>query len=100
MRTAILLVLAPLAMAFAPALNPGAGVRTNLGRNLAILRGFSPLRPTSSLRPAAALLQMGKGIDFQPVDGMDMRIGIVTMRWNYEVVSNFNLRWRMVRARR
>ena len=43
---------------------------------------------------------MGKGIDFQPVDGMDMRIGIVTMRWNYEVVSNFNLRWRMVRARR
>ena len=43
---------------------------------------------------------MGKGIDFQPVDGMDMRIGIVSMSWNSEVVSKFNLRWRMVRARR
>merc|ERR1712205_15675 len=83
MRTAILLALAPLAMAFAPTLAPGAGVRANL----AISRGASPVRPTFSVRPAAALLQMGKGIDFPLVDGTDMRIGIVTTRWNSEVVS-------------
>ena len=45
------------------------------------------MRPTFSVRPAAALLQMGKGIDFPLVDGTDMRIGIVTTRWNSEVVS-------------
>merc|ERR1712216_1077969 len=83
MRTATLLALAPLAMAFGPTLAPGAGVRANL----AISRGPSPVRPTSSVRPAAALLQMGKGIDFPLVDGTDMRIGIVTTRWNSEVVS-------------
>merc|ERR1712205_66594 len=67
----------------APTLAPGAGVRANL----AISRGASPVRPTSSVRPAAALLKMGKGIDFPLVDGTDMRIGIVTTRWNSEVVS-------------
>ena len=34
------------------------------------------MRPTFSVRSAAALLQMGKGIDFPLVDGTDMRIGL------------------------
>jgi len=45
------------------------------------------LAPLRTQRPAVASLQMGKGIDFPSLDATGLRIGIVTTRWNTEVVS-------------
>jgi len=81
-KTAILLALAPaLAAGFAPSLAPGA-IRPNVAvsKSPAVVSLRNP-------RPAVASLQMGKGISFPTVDGTDLRVGIVTTRWNAEVVD-------------
>merc|ERR1712216_336916 len=81
MRSVVLLALAPLAMGFAPAFAPGS-VRPQAA--VAKAPALSPLR---TQRSAVVGLQMGKGIEFPAVDATDMRIGLVTTRWNTEVVS-------------
>lgn len=81
MRSVVLLALAPLAMGFAPAFAPGS-VRPQAA--VAKAPALSPLR---TQRSAVGALQMGKGIEFPAVDATDMRIGLVTTRWNTEVVS-------------